>query len=135
MASLGSGDEGFGTAMHEMLHQMGAYDLYPSDGQQTSTWKGVGDWDIMASGNWNDNGRTPALPMSSTMETIGLSAFETLTFDWVNQDNHCQSESTIYSESDNYEVDYKIPISEGEFVWIEYRGGNVYEQNLPAQVC
>ena len=131
MASLGSGDEGFGTAMHEMLHQMGAYDLYPSDGQQTSTWKGVGDWDIMASGNWNDNGRTPALPMSSTMETIGLSAFETLTFDWVNQDNHCQSESIIYSGIDNYEVDYKIPISEGEFVWIEYRGGNVYEQNLP----
>ena len=39
MASLGSKSDGFGTAMHEMLHQMGAYDLYPSDGQQTSIWK------------------------------------------------------------------------------------------------
>ena len=131
MASLGSGHEGFGTAMHEMLHQMGAYDLYPSDGQQSSLWKGVGDWDIMASGNWNDNGRTPALPMSSTMETIGLNTFETLTFDWVEYDNYCQSESIIYSGIDNYGVDYKIPISESEFVWVEYRGGNVYEQSLP----
>ena len=26
MASIGSGSSGFGTAMHEMLHQMGAYD-------------------------------------------------------------------------------------------------------------
>ena len=34
MASLGSKSDGFGTAMDEMMHQMGAYGLYPSDGQQ-----------------------------------------------------------------------------------------------------
>ena len=131
MASLGSGLEGFGTAMHEMLHQMGAYDLYPSDGQQTSVWKGVGDWDIMASGNWNDDGKTPALPMSSTLETIGLDNYENVVFNWVQEADYCTANSIIFSSFDQNKLDYKIPISEGEYVWIEYREGNSYDDELP----
>ena len=131
MASLGSGMEGFGTAMHEMLHQMGAYDLYPSDGQQTSVWKGVGDWDIMASGNWNDDGKTPALPMSSTLETIGLNNYENVVFNWVQEADYCTANSIIFSSLDKIKLDYKIPITEGEYVWIEYRGDNSYDDELP----
>ena len=131
MASLGSKSDGFGTAMHEMLHQMGAYDLYPSDGQQTSIWKGVGDWDIMASGNWNDNGKTPSLPMSSTLETIGLNYYETVYFDWSKQTNYCSATSIIITPQDNIKLDYKIPIGQGEYVWVEYRGGNQYDNHLP----
>ena len=52
---------GIGTVVHEMLHQMGALDLYDVHSDlPSSTWKGLGDWDIMASGNWNDNGRNMA---------------------------------------------------------------------------
>jgi len=131
MASLGSGVEGFGTAMHEMMHQMGAYDLYPSDGQQTSIWKGVGDWDIMASGNWNDDGKTPALPMSSTLETIGLNSYQILDFDWVNYDGYCQAQTINYQPSEDFLPDYKIEIDQGEYVWIEYRGGNAFDAELP----
>lgn len=131
MASLGSKSDGFGTAMHEMLHQMGAYDLYPSDGQQTSIWKGVGDWDIMASGNWNDDGKTPSLPMSSTLETIGLNNFQTINFDWSQQTDYCSATSIIFSPQDNMKLDYKIQIGQGEYVWIEYRGGNQYDSELP----
>ena len=131
MASLGSKSDGFGTAMHEMLHQMGAYDLYPSDGQQTSIWKGVGDWDIMASGNWNDDGKTPSLPMSSTLETIGLDNFVTVDFEWVQESDHCSASSIFFAQQDDAKIDYKIPIGQGEYVWIEYRGGNVYDQQLP----
>ena len=131
MASLGSKSDGFGTAMHEMLHQMGAYDLYPSDGQQTSIWKGVGDWDIMASGNWNDDGETPSLPMSSTLETIGLNNFQTINFDWSQQTDYCSATSIIFSPQDNMKLDYKIQIGQGEYVWIEYRGGNQYDSELP----
>ena len=131
MASLGSKSDGFGTAMHEMLHQMGAYDLYPSHGQQTSIWKGVGDWDIMASGNWNDDGKTPSLPMSSTLETIGLRNFVTVDFEWVQQADHCLATSILFTQQDNTKIDYKIPIGQGEYVWIEYRGGNPYDQQLP----
>ena len=131
MASLGSKSDGFGTAMHEMLHQMGAYDLYPSDGQQTSNWKGVGDWDIMASGNWNDDGKTPALPMSSTLATIGLNNYATVDFNWVEQEGHCSADSILFSPQDMAKIDYRIPIGQGEYVWIEYRGGNQYDQQLP----
>ena len=131
MASLGSKSDGFGTAMHEMLHQMGAYDLYPSDGQQTSIWKGVGDWDIMASGNWNDDGKTPSLPMSSTLATIGLSNYVTVDFNWVEQEGYCSADSIIFIPQDMAKIDYRIPIGQGEYVWIEYRGGNQYDQQLP----
>ena len=131
MASLGSKSDGFGTAMHEMLHQMGAYDLYASDGQQTSIWKGVGDWDIMASGNWNDDGKTPSLPMSSTLETIGLNNFVTINFEWLQQTDHCSATSIFFTQQDDTKMDYKIPIGKGEYVWIEYRGGNPYDQQLP----
>ena len=131
MASLGSKSDGFGTAMHEMLHQMGAYDLYPSDGQQTSIWKGVGDWDIMASGNWNDDGKTPSLPMSSTLATIGLSNYVTVDFNWVEQEGYCSADSIFFSPQDMAKIDYRIPIGQGEYVWIEYRGGNQYDQQLP----
>ena len=131
MASLGSKSDGFGTAMHEMLHQMGAYDLYPSDGQQTSIWKGVGDWDIMASGNWNDDGKTPALPMSSTLETIGLDHFIDLDFDWSQQTDYCSATSIIIPQDGDMKLDYRIEIGHGEYVWIEYRGGNQYDNQLP----
>ena len=42
-----------GVLVHEMLHQMGAVDLYDvhSDAP-TRNWHGLGDWDVMASGNW-----------------------------------------------------------------------------------
>ena len=63
---------GLGTLMHEMLHQMGAVDLYDVHSDSpSSNWNGLGDWDIMASGNWNGDGKIPALPSASTMQLIG----------------------------------------------------------------
>ena len=63
---------GLGTLMHEMLHQMGAVDLYDVHSDSpSSNWNGLGDWDIMASGNWNGEGKIPALPSASTMQLIG----------------------------------------------------------------
>ena len=45
-----------------MMHQMGASDLYPvHDSSNQNDWQGIGDWDIMASSNWNGGGVWPAL--------------------------------------------------------------------------
>ena len=50
---------------------MGAYDLYDVHGDVPSRdWNGVGDWGIMASGNWNGGGLTPALPTASTLTIV-----------------------------------------------------------------
>ena len=61
--TISSVHSGVGTVVHEMLHQMGALDLYDVHSDlPTSNWNGIGDWGIMASGNWNGNGAIPALP-------------------------------------------------------------------------
>ena len=77
MASLQTGTSGIGTIIHEMLHQMGAVDLYPvHDEVNSQSWKGPGDWDIMASGNWNgaDDGRP--CPSVRTSNSYGQSAWK-----------------------------------------------------------
>ncbi len=71
--TIASVDSGLGTVVHEMLHQMGALDLYDVHSElPTSNWNGIGDWGLMASGNWNDNGASPAMPAASTMALIGI---------------------------------------------------------------
>ncbi len=71
--TIASIDSGLGTVVHEMLHQMGALDLYDVHSElPSSNWNGIGDWGLMASGNWNDNGKSPAMPAASTMDLIGI---------------------------------------------------------------
>jgi len=70
--TISSLNSGMGTVVHEMLHQMGALDLYDVHSELPSNnWNGLGDWDIMASGNWNDNGRTPSMPGAATLDLVG----------------------------------------------------------------
>ena len=122
-------DSGFGTIMHEMLHQMGALDLYDVHGHGTGQdWNGLGDWDIMASGNWNGvNGKTPALPSLATLDLIG-----------VNRATEVSITSTV-SESQEYIL---TPLSDGgtglyiqisptERVWMSYRGDFGFDRELP----
>ena len=69
--TISSVKSGIGTIIHEMLHQMGGYDLYDVHGDVPSRdWNGIGDWGIMASGNWNGGGSIPALPTASTLSII-----------------------------------------------------------------
>ena len=69
--TISSVHSGVGTVVHEMLHQMGALDLYDVHSDlPTSNWNGIGDWGIMASGNWNGNGAIPACP--PPLDLIGV---------------------------------------------------------------
>ncbi len=73
-------ESGLGTLMHEMLHQMGAVDLYDVHSDSpTSNWNGLGVWDIMAGGNWNGDGNIPSLPSATSLELIGVSRHLELT--------------------------------------------------------
>ena len=47
---------GIGTFCHEFSHVLGLADLYNTANSEIYT---VGEWDIMCSGNYNNNGRTP----------------------------------------------------------------------------
>ena len=88
MSSMRHGESGFGTIVHEMMHQFGAFDLYPvHDSGYSGSWKGIGVWDLMASGNWNGGGDSPSLPTGPTMAAIGHDATREVVLAW--PDNAC----------------------------------------------
>ena len=114
---------GLGTLMHEMLHQMGAVDLYDVHSDSpSSNWNGLGTWDIMASGNWNGNGDIPALPSSSTMDLIGLDRYIPI----IPENN--QSFSLLPLSSDG--ISLSVEIAPGEIIWISLRSGG-FDSSLP----
>ncbi|MDE6794530.1 MAG: M6 family metalloprotease domain-containing protein [Muribaculaceae bacterium] len=56
----GVGITRIGAPCHEIGHALGAMDFYDVDYQTGGYYEGTGDWDIMASGSWNDEGARPA---------------------------------------------------------------------------
>ena len=121
----------FGTIMHEMYHQLGAADLYAvHDDTVNQNWKGIGKWDIMASGNWNGNGAWPALPSSPSIELIGGERHQDMILEWMPGTN-CTGPVYTFEGHSQGGNSLKIPIGEQEYVWIEYRSDSGYDSNLP----
>lgn len=122
--TMASFQSGLGTIIHEMIHQMGGLDLYDvHDDYNSEEWNGVGDFDIMSSGNWNANGRIPSLPMSVTMELIGLDrTVDASSF----PSSHVNL--TPMSAGGNSLL---FEISPSETVYFEYRGDIGFDRELP----
>ena len=133
MASLQTGTSGIGTIVHEMLHQMGAVDLYPvHDEVNSQSWKGPGDWDIMASGNWNGGGRWPAMPTGANVELVRPERVERLDLVWPSTTTRpCIGPSITLSGITEGGSVLKIPIAEHENVFIEHRSDSGYDSRLP----
>ena len=122
--TMASFQSGLGTIIHEMIHQMGGLDLYDvHDDYNSEEWNGVGDFDIMSSGNWNGNGRIPSLPMSVTMELIGLDRTVNAT---LFPSSHVNL--TPMSAGGNSLL---FQISPTETVYFEYRGDIGFDRELP----
>ena len=122
--TIASTKSGVGTIVHEMLHQMGAFDLYDVHSSlPTSNGNGIGVWGIMASGNWNGNGNTPALPSSSTLELIGIER-------GILVDPNYGGNFTLSPISDggNY---LNLIIGPGENIKITNRGNYGFDTSLP----
>ena len=133
MSSMRHGESGFGTILHEMMHQFGAYDLYPvHDSGYSGSWKGIGVWDIMASGNWNGGGDSPALPTGPTMAAIGHDATRVIDLQWpTDSPSPCIGPTiSIDSRTEGGER-IRIQISQDEYVWIEKRTQDGYDASLP----
>ncbi|MCS5533724.1 MAG: immune inhibitor A [Candidatus Poseidoniaceae archaeon] len=133
MSSLKTGSSGIGTMLHEMLHQMGALDLYPvHDTFQTHPWKGVGDWDIMASGNWNGGGSWPALPTAASLELIGAQRQQVMDLQWpTSAISPCIGPSIKMTGLSEGGDTLKIQISQSEIIWLEYRTDSGFDTHLP----
>ncbi len=133
MASLQTGSSGVGTILHEMLHQMGAVDLYPvHDEGSFQAWKGPGDWDIMASGNWNGGGRWPALPTGATLDLIGAQRIRPVDLEWpLTASEPCIGPHVELSGLSEGGDVLKIQIAEDEYVYVEHRTASGYDERLP----
>ena len=115
---------GLGVVMHEMMHQMGAVDLYDVHSDSpTKNWHGLGDWDIMASGNWIDDGDMPSLPSSSTLNLIG--AVEPMILSGLYDMNYTIMPVSIGGSP------LMIEIADGEYVWISLRADLGFDRGLP----
>ena len=135
MASIKSPSKAFGTMIHEMLHQIGAADLYPvHDAQWANSWKGLGQWDIMASGNWNGNGAWPALPTSASMELMGIDRFQEIELEWpAGTSAPCIGPTIEMLPMSEGGESLKIRVSSNEYIWIEMKGSTGFESNLPGE--
>ena len=121
----------FGTIMHEMYHQLGAADLYAvHDSTVNQDWKGIGKWDIMASGNWNGDGAWPALPTSPSIELIGGQRHQDIDLEWLPGDD-CTGPVYTFEGFAEGGDSLKIPIGDEEYIWIEYRSDFGFDSNLP----
>lgn len=58
--STGSAMSYIGVICHEIGHALGTMDFYDTNYSTGGQYQGTGAWDLMASGNWNNNGATPA---------------------------------------------------------------------------
>ena len=115
---------GLGVIVHEMLHQMGAVDLYDvHSASPTRSWHGLGDWDVMASGNWLEDGSKPSLPSSSTLELIG--AIDPIVPN-LTMDNNFSIEPI--SQGGN---PLKFEIAPEEYVWVSIRSDIGFDTGLP----
>lgn len=129
------GINGFGTILHEMMHQFGAYDLYPvHDSGYSGSWKGIGVWDIMASGNWNGGGDTPSLPTGPTMSAIGHGATREVSLQWPSgSPSPCIGPVIAIDDRTNGGDRIRIQVSDDEFIWIEKRVQQGYDASLPGE--
>ena len=56
----GRGISRIGPHCHEIGHALGSMDYYDTDYEDDGEYIGTGEWDVMASGSWNNEGITPA---------------------------------------------------------------------------
>ncbi len=115
--------DGIGTICHEFSHVLGLPDLYDTDDNGSGGDSHVpGYWDLMAAGNYNNEGLTPA----------GYSLFERYALGWANP-QVIESEGTLTLQPLNVSHDGYILMSptDLEFFAIENRQNTGWDTYLP----
>ena len=118
-----------GTTCHEFAHSLGLPDFYDTDyatnGQASWT---TGIWDLMSSGNYNDNGRRP--PYLSVMEKnmLGWSPYpESILV------SGSYTLNAIQTSTDLQNAGFRLDTSnDGEYFILECRNGYKWDSTIPS---
>ncbi len=113
----GSDIDGIGTFCHEFGHILGLPDLYDAS---YSGYYGMGYWDIMDVGSYNNNSRTPA----------GYSAFEKFSLGWI-EPLCLESEPQNFVLQPNESVFLVSDHDKNEYFLFENRQSNRWDCQLP----
>lgn len=118
--SSGSTITDVGVICHELTHVFGAPDYYDTG---STGYDGSGNWDLMAGGSWNDNGRQPA----------HINMFQKILFGWVTLTELTSfTEVTAMPSSALNPVAYTIKANDnGELYVLENRQKVGFDASLP----
>jgi len=114
-----------GVWVHEFGHELGIPDLYDTD----STSEGIGDWGVMASGSWANNGETP----------VYFSAWSRYWLGWVDPIVITEDINNLELEPIENEGEiYLLPIpgnwsNSNEYYLLENRQQLKYDSYLPGE--
>ena len=119
----GNNRTNIGVICHEFGHVLGLPDYYDVDYSESGGQSfDIGDWDIMASGSWNNGGATPPYYNSYSRYLLG----------WQNLDTITANESFILGPNHEYNQAYYIPTkTENEFFILENRQNMKWDSYIP----
>jgi len=120
----GTGITRIGVICHEFSHVLGTMDFYDTDNATNGQYDGNGMWDLMASGNWNNNGATPAHQNAySKIYDFGWTTATTLT---------SVTNITLSNAEQNSNSFYRInTTTSNEFFLIENRQKQKFDTYIP----
>ena len=117
--------DGIGTICHEMGHVLGLPDFYDTDYEGSGGQSiHLGNWDLMASGSYNNSSRTPPYLSALERQILGWLTPVTLTAS--------TSNCTLPAISDSNKA-YKVVLSENEFFMFEHRNKKRWDAYTPAK--
>lgn len=121
----GTGISRIGPHCHEIGHALGAMDYYDTNYEIGGEYEGTGQWDVMASGSWNNEGITPA-DFNPYVKAVD--------FGWIVPAVLPFGEIAIapsYQSKENY---YQLKSADSEeFYFFEYRSKELWGSALPGE--
>ena len=123
--NMGENMTNIGVICHELGHVFGAPDYYDTDyASSGGQYPGLGKWDIMSSGSWNNSGITPAHHNPYTKIYI----YQWATVHVLENPERVLLHSVTESNTDFYQVN---TATEGDFFLIENRQRQVWDGGIP----
>lgn len=124
-SNRGDGISRIGPHCHEIGHALGAMDYYDTDYATGGSYLGTGQWDVMASGSWNNEGITPA------NFNPYIKAYD---FGWMNIVTLTADTAVVAHPSCTGNTVYRIdtPVK-NDFFLVENRRKESFDMNVPGE--
>lgn len=122
--NFGSRITAIGVICHELGHVFGAPDYYDTDyAGSGGEFYGLGNWDIMSGGSWNNNGRSPARHGAYTTTYI---------YHWTTATLLDEPQDVRIEQAGKRHDIYRINTSSnGDFFLLENRQKAGFDRNIP----